>query len=693
MKKIIFLSVLALTLQGRGFVSAQKIACGDEHCLGACADNSVWSWGRNDFRQLGDGTAVANRLAPVQVLTGASPCVTYLCNITAVAAGQKHSLFLKSDGTVWGCGWNGVYGKLGVGTTTGSYATPVEVKTGASGCLPTYLCSISAIAAGYWHSLFVKSDGTAWSCGGNAYGQLGDGTTGTNRTSVVQVSGLTGITAAAGGQYHSVFLKNDNTVWACGRNDYGQLGLADLTNGTLVVGNWYTITNYVAGDDFINVGAASNATGQQFIATGTTPTNYSSGSTLHIDRAIFAAQISGLSGITAIAAGESHSLFLKNDNTVWSCGLNYDGQLGQGSITSGPLVVGQMYTIYTNPGSSADFSNVANVMYGSAPSLSTCCFIATGTTPNNYSNLAILNKTSMVPVQISGGVTGVTAIAAGAYHSLFAKNDGTAWACGRGQNGRLGDGTSTNRSSPVQVSVVTGIKAVAAGVEQSLFAKNTGSLWACGVNTYGQVGDGSGITRTTPVLVTPLCAILPVELLSFSATEDKGITKLNWATASEINNDYFSIERSADGKDWNEIGIVKGAGNSSIEKNYTFTDVELPVTIGDLFYYRLKQIDYDGKHEYYGPISVQLTPSDDWELMLQNNPVCNDLQCNLLLPEDENMQAEILDFQGRKLIAETMNGIRGSNFLQFDLNKMEAGIYLIKIYSDKKSVARKFVKL
>jgi len=106
----------------------------------------------------------------------------YLTGVTALAGGQYHSLAVKSDGTAWAWGYNG-YGQLGDGTTT-QRTTPVQVKgPGGSG----YLTGVTAIAAGYYHSLAVKSDGTAWAWGYNTYGQLGDGTT-TSRSTPVQVA-------------------------------------------------------------------------------------------------------------------------------------------------------------------------------------------------------------------------------------------------------------------------------------------------------------------------------------------------------------------------------------------------------------------------------------------------------------------------------------------------------------------------
>jgi alpha-tubulin suppressor-like RCC1 family protein len=109
-------------------------------------------------------------------------------------------------------------------------------------------------------------------------------------------------------------------------------------------------------------------------------------------------------------------------------------------------------------------------------------------------------------VQVSS-LTGIITVSTGAHHSLFVKNDGTAWACGYNVYGQLGDGTTTDRWTPVQVNSLTGITAVASGPGHSLFMKNDGTAWACGSNWYGQLGDGTNINRNTPVQVTGLCPL------------------------------------------------------------------------------------------------------------------------------------------------------------------------------------------
>src|SRR5437588_1067427 len=145
--------------------------------------------------------------------------VNGLSGVTAMAAGWYHSVALKSDGTVWAWGSN-LDGQLGNGTTTLDSTTPVQVS-GLSG--------VTAIAASFRHSLALKSDGTMWGWGDNTYGDLGDGTTFT-RNSPVQVSGLSGVTAIAAGLWHSLAVESDGSAWAWGDNLSGGVGSSTTTN-------------------------------------------------------------------------------------------------------------------------------------------------------------------------------------------------------------------------------------------------------------------------------------------------------------------------------------------------------------------------------------------------------------------------------------------------------------------------------
>ena len=132
--------------------------------------------------------------------------------VTNVAQGcaSLHSLFLKSDGSLWAMG-NNVAGQLGTGTFS-STNQPVEIV--ASG--------VTAVAAGYLHSLFLKSDGSVWAMGWNSSGQLGGGThNNANQPEQIVASSVTAISAEL---YHSLFLKMDGILWAMGNDGSGQLG-------------------------------------------------------------------------------------------------------------------------------------------------------------------------------------------------------------------------------------------------------------------------------------------------------------------------------------------------------------------------------------------------------------------------------------------------------------------------------------
>jgi len=149
----------------------------------------------------GSGTPVST---PVQLATA----------VKAVAAGGYHSLFLKTDGTLWALGYN-PFGQLGTGDTT-DRLTPVQVATG-----------VKAIATGYFHSAFLKTDDSLWLMGYNSSGQLGDGTT-ANRPAPFQLA--TNVAAVTASEAYTLYTKTDGSLWGTGYNAYGQFG-----NGGTVV--------------------------------------------------------------------------------------------------------------------------------------------------------------------------------------------------------------------------------------------------------------------------------------------------------------------------------------------------------------------------------------------------------------------------------------------------------------------------
>ena len=133
---------------------------------------------------------------------------------------SEHSLILKNDGTLWGCGYN-VEGELGLGDGSHRY-TFTQITTNAD--------NIKSVYCGGYHTLILKNDGTLWSAGYNGHGELGLGD-GNNRTTFTEITtNVDYIKQIYCGTHHTVILKNDGTIWDCGRNDFGQLGLGDNNN-------------------------------------------------------------------------------------------------------------------------------------------------------------------------------------------------------------------------------------------------------------------------------------------------------------------------------------------------------------------------------------------------------------------------------------------------------------------------------
>lgn len=178
------------------------IAGGASHSLALKSDGTVWSWGVNTNGELGDGNkGILNyKTTPVQAIK--------ITDVKAISAGVNFSLALKNDGTVWGWGANI--------SDTGAVQIP-------------NLTGITAIVGGGYHFIALKSDGTVWARGYNLVGQLGNGTTTSEYGNPVQVLSVTDITKIAAGFSHSMALKSDGTLWVWGDGANGRLGIGATT--------------------------------------------------------------------------------------------------------------------------------------------------------------------------------------------------------------------------------------------------------------------------------------------------------------------------------------------------------------------------------------------------------------------------------------------------------------------------------
>lgn len=320
--------------------------------LGAMGDNFIG--------QLGDGSKI-NRPNPV-----------YIANdVALVSASRYHTLFVKTDGSVWATG-NNANGEFGDGSTS-SRSSPVQIANDGV-----------HVSAGAFHSHFVKSDGSLWGMGSNGYGQLGDSSTVSRKAPVLIASDVAHVSGGGvlGGSSHTLFVKNDGSLWAMGDNSQGQLGDGSTTS---------------------RISPVQVAT-----------------------------------GVVSVSAGGLHTLFVKTDGSLWAMGDNNRGQLGYFDSTT--------------------------------------------------------SRTT--PIQVA---TDVFSVSAGESHTLFVKVDGSLWGMGDRTYSQIGAGPGDFRLKPVQLA--SGVASASAGHFHSLFVKMDGSLWALGNNSRSQFGDGSIINSATPVHV------------------------------------------------------------------------------------------------------------------------------------------------------------------------------------------------
>ena len=329
------------------------------------------------------------------------------------------------------------------------------------------------VSAGGWHTMAIKTDGTLWAWGRNWWGQLGNGKTREDAPSPVKI--MDNVAYVSAGNSRTMAIKTDGTLWAWGGNTYGGIGDGTKDN------------NRSSPVKIMDNAASVSAGYFHAMAIKTDGTLWAWGSNSYGElgdgtykERPFPVKI--MDGVISVAVGDSHTMAIKTDGTLWAWGRNLDGRLGDGTEEDRPS-----------------------------------------------------------PVKI---MDSVTSIAVGYDHSMAIKTDGTLWAWGYNAHGELGDGTRENRPSPMKImdtvasvsagagrtaaiktddtlwawgcsylgwrngdddllplKIMDNVSSVSAGMFHIMAIKADGTLWAWGGNEYGQLGDGTKENRLSPVKI------------------------------------------------------------------------------------------------------------------------------------------------------------------------------------------------
>jgi len=458
------------------------------HACAALAAGGVRCWGANFNGRLGDGTTTS-RTSPVAV-SGLPEIVTQL------AAGDSHTCALTSGGAVKCWGSNSA-GEIGDNTTLGRLtATAVSglgagvSSIGAGSSFSTASSADSFQSKGF--SLAILGDGSvrAWGYGGG--GQLGNGA---RIGSLVPqlVPGLTAAMISASGSGHACALLPDATLRCWGSNQTSQLGSGKV-GGTIVprlVGGAALAAQSIDNGSHHTCALLSGAVQcWGFNERGQLGDGTVSARTLPVP-------VTGLmAGVTKISVGGNHACAINASGAPACWGENGNGQLGNGAFGIGSSAV----TVSAMP-------TAVEMAPGGAH---TCALIPGGGVKcwGSDGNGQLGNGaagSSPTPVDVTGLSSGVLAVASGAHHACAIKADGTVECWGENANRQLGDGTTTNRPSPV---AVVGLPATASALTLGRFHScgklTTGAVACWGINSSGQLGQGDNSLRNTPVTIASL---------------------------------------------------------------------------------------------------------------------------------------------------------------------------------------------
>lgn len=473
------------------------VTTGGSHTCALTASGAVRCWGNNYYGQLGN-SSILDSLVPITVTGLAS-------GVAAITTGANHTCALSTAGAVQCWGRNG-NGQLGNDSATDSLV-PVAVTGVAS--------RVAAIRAGGFHTCALTTAGAVKCTGDNFYGQLGDNSTTSSRVHVAVTGLASGVVAMAAGANHTCVLTAVGAVQCWGFNISGQLGNNSSTNSVVPV----AVAGLSSGVTAITAGAYHTCalTTSGAVQCWGLSNNSTAGSYVPVT-------VTGLSSpVAAIAAGYTHTCALTKAGAVLCWGRNRNGELGDNSMMDSPVPVAVTGLA----------SGVAAITAGSHHN---CALTAVETLQcwgsNFYGQLGNNSTTnSLVPVEVTGPVSGLAAITAGDAHTcaLIAVGGVRCW----GYNGPGNLGNNSTVDSPVPV-VVTGLTSpvatITAGAYHNCALTTAGTIQCWGQNGNGQFGNNStanpggtiSILAGQSLMFAPVTSMAAGSALNLSATATGG---------------------------------------------------------------------------------------------------------------------------------------------------------------------------
>ena len=439
-------------LKGKKIIS---ISAGGAHTVAIDEEGKAYTWGYNEFGQLGDGTTT-NSVLPI--------CISDKENelkgkrIVDISAGYGHTVAIDEEGKVYTWGNNGD-GQLGDGTTTNS-VLPICLSNKENELKGKKIISISA---GYGHTVAIDEEGKAYTWGYNEFGQLGDGTT-TNSVLPICISDkeneLKGkrIVDISAGYGHTVAIDEEGKVCTWGDNKGGQLGDGTTTNSVLPI--------CISDKD-------NELKGKKIIS---------------------------------ISAGGYHTVAIDKEGKVYTWGDNEVGQLGDGTANDivAPIYSAEPICLTDKENELKRMKTVKVVMEETVVSLAESGKIYIWEVKDGTAihNACISDEEN----ELKGKK--IVDISAGDGHTVALDEEGKVYTWGKNNFGQLGDGTATNSSLPICISDKENelkgkrIVDISAGYRHTVAIDEEGKAYTWGYNEYGQLGDGTTTNSVLPICIS-----------------------------------------------------------------------------------------------------------------------------------------------------------------------------------------------